>query len=121
MLVCFFVCLFSIQIQTDGQIGMKFGMEAVLEGGRFLGAFQPYSPHPRGPGCLWSLNRAFCCPSYPDPQGSGGLKGGPGGILEPQGCILAKAVFFFAKQFINFQKRDIENTINKSLHTFNKY
>ena len=27
---------------------------------------------------------------------------------------------FFAKQFINFQKRDTKNTENKSLHTFNK-
>ena len=27
-------CLFSIQIQTAGQIGMKFGTEVVLEGGK---------------------------------------------------------------------------------------
>ena len=34
---------------------------------------------------------------------------------------IKKNKFFFAKQFINFQKRDTENTTNKSLHTFNKY
>ena len=31
-----------------------------------------------------------------------------------------KVTFFFAKQFIHFQKRDTKNTENKSLHTFNK-
>ena len=31
------VCLFSIEIQTAGRIGTKFGTEVVLEGGgRFL-------------------------------------------------------------------------------------
>ena len=29
---------------------------------------------------------------YLDPQGPGGLKGGPSGVLEPQGCILAKTL-----------------------------
>ena len=38
------------------------------------------------------------------------------------GCfVIRQEVIFFAKQFINFQKRDTKNTINKSLHTFNKY
>ena len=30
-----FVWLFSVEIQTPKQIGMKFGMEVVLKGGRF--------------------------------------------------------------------------------------
>ena len=35
--VCVSVCLFSIEIQTAGRIGTKFGTEVVLEGGgRFL-------------------------------------------------------------------------------------
>ena len=34
---------------------------------------------------------------------------------------LQRRQIFFAKQFINFQKRDTKNTENKSLHTFNKY
>ena len=37
MLVCPYVCLFSIEIQTAGWIWTKFGTEVVLEGGRFLG------------------------------------------------------------------------------------
>ena len=35
--VCLSVCLFSIEIQMAGRIGMKFGMEVVLEGGKVLG------------------------------------------------------------------------------------
>ena len=46
MLVCLCVCLFSIEIQAAGQIGMKFGMEVVLEGGRFLGGFDLVPPPP---------------------------------------------------------------------------
>ena len=60
------VCLFSIEIQMAGRIGMKFGTEVVLEGGRFLGFFfypVPHAPgfgvHKGGSGCLWSLNHAF--------------------------------------------------------------
>ena len=35
--VCLSVCVFSIEIQTAGRIGTKFGTEVVLEGGgRFL-------------------------------------------------------------------------------------
>ena len=35
--VCVCVCVFSIEIQTAGRIGTKFGTEVVLEGGgRFL-------------------------------------------------------------------------------------
>ena len=37
MFVCFRVCLFYIEIQTAGQIWMKFGTEVVLEGGKVLG------------------------------------------------------------------------------------
>ena len=59
MSVCLSVCLFSIEIQTAGRIGMKFGTEVVLEGGRFLRGFRPGTPTPLGTGCLWSLNRAF--------------------------------------------------------------
>ena len=40
--VCLFVCLFSTEIQMAGRIGMKFGMEVVLEG------FLPWYPHPPG-------------------------------------------------------------------------
>ena len=46
------VCLFSIEIQTAGRIGMKFGTEVVLEGGRFLGGFRPSTPTPLGTGCI---------------------------------------------------------------------
>ena len=39
---CVFVWVFSIAIQTDGWIRMKFGTKVVLEGGRFLGGgFDP--------------------------------------------------------------------------------
>ena len=48
-------CIFSIEIQTAGQIAMKFGLEVVLEGGMVLGFFTQTPP-----GCLWSLSRAFC-------------------------------------------------------------
>ena len=34
-----FVCVFSMEIQTTGQIGMKFGAEVVLEGSKVLGEF----------------------------------------------------------------------------------
>ena len=63
--VCLCVWVFSIEIQMAGWIGMKFGTEVVLEGGRFLGGFNLVPPPPGygvrkgGPGCLWSLNRAF--------------------------------------------------------------
>ena len=37
--MCVFVCicLFSVEIQTAGQIAMKFGLEVVLKGGKVLG------------------------------------------------------------------------------------
>ena len=47
MSVCVWVCLFSIEIQTAGQIRMKFGTEVVLEGGRFLGFFLTQYPPPK--------------------------------------------------------------------------
>ena len=59
MSVCVSVCLFSKEIQTAGRIGMKFGMEVVLEGGRFLGVSTQYEVGKGGPKCLWSLNCAF--------------------------------------------------------------
>ena len=37
MSVCVFVCLFSIEIETAGWIGMKFGTEVVLEVRNVLG------------------------------------------------------------------------------------
>ena len=43
-----FVCVFSIEIQTAGQIGTKFGMEVVLEGGKVSTRY----PHPPGTGCI---------------------------------------------------------------------
>ena len=39
MSVCLWVCLFSIEIQTTGQIGTKFGTEVVLKDGKVLGEF----------------------------------------------------------------------------------
>ena len=41
------VCMFSIEIQTAGQIGMKFGMEVVFAGGKVLGGGFALYPHPR--------------------------------------------------------------------------
>ena len=37
-------CIFSIEIQTAGQIAMKFGLEVVLEGGMVLGFFTQTPP-----------------------------------------------------------------------------
>ena len=40
-----FVCVsFSIQIQTAGRVGMKFGTEVVLEGEESCGGFDPPTP-----------------------------------------------------------------------------
>ena len=47
-----FVCSFSIEIQTAGRIGKKFGTEVVLDGGKVLGGFQPGTPIPPGTGCV---------------------------------------------------------------------
>ena len=61
----YYVCVFSIEIRTAGQIWMKFGMDMVLKGGKVLGGFQPCTPTPRygvrkgGTGCLWSRNIVF--------------------------------------------------------------
>ena len=44
------VCVFSIEIQTAGQIAMKFGTEVVLEGGKVVffggGGVGPVPPLP---------------------------------------------------------------------------
>ena len=37
--LCVCLCVFSIEIQTAKRIGMKFGMEVVLEGGKVLGGY----------------------------------------------------------------------------------
>ena len=51
--MCLSVCVFSIEIQTAGWIGMKFGTEVVLDGGKVLGGGgQPSTPHPQGMGCV---------------------------------------------------------------------
>ena len=58
--VCLCVCMFSKEIQTAGQITMKFGKEVVLKGGKVLGFFGPVPPPP-GPGCIkgvWGALRA---------------------------------------------------------------
>ena len=52
MWVCLSVCLFSIEIQTAGRIGTKFGTEVVLEGGKVLGGVSTRYPHPPGTGCV---------------------------------------------------------------------
>ena len=46
------VCLFSIEIQTAGRIGTKFGTEVVLQGGKVLGGVSTRYPHPPGTGCV---------------------------------------------------------------------
>ena len=40
------VCLFSIEIQMAGRIGMKFGTEVVPKGGLFWGGVDPIPPPP---------------------------------------------------------------------------
>ena len=52
MSVCVSVCLFSIEIQTAGRIGTKFGTEVVLEGGKVLGRVLARYPPPPGTGCI---------------------------------------------------------------------
>ena len=62
------VYVFSIQIQTAGQIWMKFGTEVVLKGTKgffWVGGVDPVPP-PSGYrvcegdlGCPWSLSHAF--------------------------------------------------------------
>ena len=52
------VCVFSIEIQTAGQIGTKFGTEVVLEGGKVLGGFRPGTPTPPGTGCVKGVRGA---------------------------------------------------------------
>ena len=46
------MCLFSIEIQTAGRIGTKFGTEVVLEGGTVLGGVSTRYPTPPGTGCI---------------------------------------------------------------------
>ena len=63
---CWYVCLFSIEILTAGRIGMKFGMEVVLEGEGSEGGGVDLVPQPPryrvckgGMVCLWRLSSAF--------------------------------------------------------------
>ena len=58
MCVCLCVCLFSIEIQTAGRIGTKFGTEVVLEGGRFLGGGLTRYPPPPGMGYIKGVQGA---------------------------------------------------------------
>ena len=59
MSVCLSVCLFSIEIQTAGRIGTKFGTEVVLEGGKVLGGVSTrYPPPPPGTGCVKGVRGA---------------------------------------------------------------
>ena len=53
------VCLFSIEIETAGQIGTKFGTEVVLKGGTVLGGggLTRY-PTPLGTGCIKGVQGA---------------------------------------------------------------
>ena len=64
-----FVCVFSIVIQTAGQILMKSGTDVVLEGGKVGGGVQPSTPTP------W-VQGAYRGSEVP---------------LEPQSCILKKS------------------------------
>ena len=52
------VCVFSIEIQTAGRIGTKFGTEVVLEGGKVLGGVSTRYPHPPGMGCVKGVRGA---------------------------------------------------------------
>ena len=52
------MCLFSIEIQTAGRIGTKFGTEVVLEGGKVLGGFRPGTPTPTGTGYVKGVRGA---------------------------------------------------------------
>ena len=56
--MCLSVCLFSIEIQTPGRIGMKFGTEVVLEGRKVLGRVSTRYPHPPGMGCVKGVQGA---------------------------------------------------------------
>ena len=56
--MCLCVCLFSIEIQTAGRIGTKFGTEVVLEGGKVLGGVSTRYPHPPDMGCIKGVRGA---------------------------------------------------------------
>ena len=73
MYVCVCVCLFSIEIQTTGRMGMKWGFDPEP---------QPPRVHKGGTGCLWSLSHSFWQKLYkqklqgaPDLVGTGHLFG----------------------------------------------
>ena len=55
---CVSVCVFSIEIQSAGRIGTKFGMEVVLKGGKVLGGVSAQYPHPPGTGCVKGVRGA---------------------------------------------------------------
>ena len=52
------VCVFSIEIQTAGRIGTKFGTEVALEGGKVLGGVSARYPHPPGTGGVQGVRGA---------------------------------------------------------------
>ena len=72
------MCLFSIEIQTAGRIGTKFGTEVVLEGGKVLGVFfLTQYPTPPGTGCVKGVRGASGASTVhtPDLVGAGHLFG----------------------------------------------
>ena len=90
------MCLFSIEIQTAGRIGTKFGTEVVLERGKVLGGVSTRYPHPPGTGCVKGVRGASGASTVrfgknfikqklqgtPDLVGAGHLFGPPV-LLEP--------------------------------------
>ena len=52
------MCLLSIEIQTTGRIGTKFGTEVVLEEGKVLGGVSTRYPTPPGTGCVKGVRGA---------------------------------------------------------------
>ena len=50
--------MFSIEIQTAGRIGTKFGTEVVLQGGKVLGGVSTQYPTPQGTECIKGVRGA---------------------------------------------------------------
>ena len=53
------MCMFSIEIQTAGQIRMKFGSEVIIDAGKVLGGFNPVPPPPGTGGPLVGKQTLF--------------------------------------------------------------